>query len=117
MRALGIELRKVGSVGAIYNDVDSVLDANGLMCGEVSNQIQVQTVAHSLQKMIKSKNHFSVCVIRECAELCDLCIPKERMNVYSSIHCMDWNEMTPEYRQIITAMILDDFRPVLNPKK
>jgi hypothetical protein len=30
---------------------------------------------------------------------------------------MQWGAMTPEYRKVIVAMVLDDFREILNPKK
>jgi len=37
------------------------------------------------------------------------------MTIYNCVHCMHWNEMLPEYRQTVMAMVLDDFRSVLNP--
>lgn len=37
------------------------------------------------------------------------------MKVYQTQHCIDWSEMTNEFRQMLVAMVLDDFRCVLNP--
>lgn len=114
MRKFGIEIRKTGSTENLYQDIDIILDNSQIPQGGINQDIQTQTVAHSLQKMLSIQNHFSVCIIKDCANLCQICISKERMLVYNSIHCMDWNEMTDEYRQLITAMVLDDFRTVLS---
>lgn len=113
MKAFGLELRKVGSVAALYKEVDMALGK--LPPGGVDHTTQVMTVAHALQKMISSQNYFDVCTIDRCAEVCQICISIERRRIYSAIHCVYWNEMLPEYRQKIVAMVLDDFRGVLNP--
>jgi hypothetical protein len=101
-------------VESLYKEVDLVLKKFEIGVS-VSQSVQTQTVAHALQKMFCSETHFDVCTIRSCAELCQIVIPKERMAVYSSIHCMRWSEMLPDYRQMIIAMVLDDFRSILNP--
>lgn len=112
---LGLEIRKKNTIGNLYADVDKTLLANGLKNGEVSVGLQSQAVAHSLQKMMKPNSHFSICTIRECMEVSKIVIPQERIDVYHSIHCVHWSEMLPEFRQMIIAMILDDFRAILNP--
>lgn len=117
MKKFGIEIRKANTLKGLYQDVDAVLSKCEVSPNEINQSVQIQTCAHSLQKMMKPNSHFSVCTIRECSELCGIVIAKERMNVYRAIHCMSWSEMTPEYRQLITAMVLDDFRPILNPTK
>lgn len=114
MEKFGIEIRRMGKVDGLYDDVDQVLSNLGMKDQAVSMSIQQQTVAHSLQKMFQVKSHFSVCTIKNCADLCQVCVPEDRMIVYQSIHCMSWNEMLPDYRQTIVAMVLDDFRTVLN---
>lgn len=114
---LGIELRKIGSINSLYQEVDLVLQKYNILNNSISIDVQVQAVAHSLQKMLKTENHFSICTVRDCAKLSQLCIPYERMNIYEAIHCVSWNEMLPEFRQMIVAMILDDFRAVLNPNE
>jgi len=113
----GLELRRIGNVDNLYADVDRTLNACNVSPNSVSMKAQIQTVAHALQQMFKVNKHFSVCTIRNCASLCQICVSKERMDLYSSIHCMDWNEMLPEYRNMVVAMVLDDFRAVLNPQK
>lgn len=115
LQKLGLEIRKIGNLNNLYNDVDLVLSNYKAPEQSVNRPIQAATVAHSLQKMLKTESHFSVCTIEKCAALCQICIAKERMQVYNAIHCVNWNEMLPDYRQLIVAMVLDDFRSVLNP--
>lgn len=115
LQKLGLEIRKIGNLNNLYNDVDLVLSNYKVPEQSVNRPIQAATVAHSLQKMLKTESHFSVCTIEKCAAICQICIAKERMQVYNAIHCVNWNEMLPDYRQLIVAMVLDDFRSVLNP--
>lgn len=108
MRVGGFELRKTGTMQILYSDVDRVLR-------EVdSAQMQSQTVAHALQKMLRPSGHFCVCTIRDCAEIFGLCIPGDRMQIYKAAHCLSWCDMMPEYRQTLVAYVLDDFRTVLD---
>jgi hypothetical protein len=118
MKAFGIELRRSGNVQSLYQDVDQVLSRSQVPAHGITKEIQVQTVAHALQKMIdagSTYSYFDVCTIDNCAKLCSLCISNERYKVYRAAHCLRWNEMTPEYRQLLLAMVLDDFRSILNP--
>ena len=116
LQKLGLEVRKLGNLDNLYKDVDMVLRNYNVPTNGINTCVQAATVAHSLQKMLKVESHFSVCTIKNCSELCQVCIAKERMQVYSSIHCMNWNDMLPDYRQMIVAMVLDDFRSVLCPQ-
>lgn len=115
MKAFGIELRRANSIVNLYEDVDKTLANAGLQPGQPINaNIQIQSVAHSLQRMFDPEKYCDVCCIRECAQLCGIYIDSKRMQVYSTQHCVRWNQMIPEFRQTIMAMILDDFRSVLN---
>lgn len=116
IQKLGLEIRKLGNLNNLYKDVDMVLSNYNVPVNGINATIQAATVAHSLQKMLQTQNYFDICCVRNCAELCQICIDKERMKVYQSIHCINWNEMLPDYRQMIVAMVLDDFRSVLNPQ-
>lgn len=108
--SLGIEIRKLDGVRDLYREVDRVLAKPTSQKVPVS----IATTAHALQKMLRPHTHFDVCTIRNCAQVCEICIPDNRMEIYRSIHCMNWSEMTPEYRETVIAMVLDDFRAVLS---
>lgn len=113
----GIELRKKNSVNvkSLYNDVDKVLRAYNIPQGSVNQETQISAVSHALHRMIQTQNYFDVCTINKCAKICQIVISSERMSIYDSAHCMNWNEMLEDYRKSIIAMVLDDFRSVLNP--
>jgi len=114
MQKFGIEIRKIGDVKALFADVDLVLKKFNMNPQSVSDEAKASTVAHALQKMLKVESHFSVCTITNCANICQVCISKERLDLYHAAHCISWNEMLPDYRQCLVAMILDDFRTVLS---
>lgn len=109
MKAFGIEIRKQGTAEGLYNDVDLVLKQSDFM------QVQRMAAAHSLQRMFQVDRFLDICCIKECCQVCHIHIPKERMDIYQSLHCVHWNEMLPEFRTNIIALLLDDFRSVLNP--
>ena len=117
MQALGIEIRKSSSLGNLYQEVDKTLAYAGISPRKaVSRNVQVLTVAHALQKMIRVENWFDLCKINSCIEVAQIHIAKERYAIYKAAHCIHWNEMTSEYRQILIAMVLDDFRSILYPQ-
>ena len=115
IQKLGLEIRKIGNVQNLYSDVDMVLRNANVPSQGINLTVQQQTVAHSLQKMLNTERHCDVCTIRTCAELCQICISSERMKVYSAMHCVNWSDMLADFRQLLIAMILDDFRCVLCP--
>jgi hypothetical protein len=112
----GIEIRRKGDITSLYKDVNTTLQRAGVLGGIIPEHIQATSVAHSIQKMLSSPR-FDICTIRDCSKLVGLVIPSERMSLYSTQHCIDWSEMLPEFREVMVAMVLDDFKAVLNPEK
>ena len=115
MQRFGIEIREASTMPSLYREVDCVLARNKVSDMHVGDDVKVQAVAHALQKMISSDRHFDIICVRNCAEITSVVIPKSRMDIYRSAHCMQYDQMTPQYRELLVAMILDDFRAVLNP--
>ena len=110
MKAFGLEIRRAGGMANLYKDVDAVLAAAD------PATTQRHAVAHALQKMLEPGDHFSVCTVDTCASLCGVCVPRERRLIYQAAHCMSWRDMLPEYRSLLAAMVLDDFRAVPAPQ-
>lgn len=107
MKAMGLELRKANDLTNVYKDVDRVL-------AEITPKGMAQaTVAHALNKMMKAEKWVDVCTIKKLVEVCQIVIPIERMQIYEANHCIRWNEMTDDHRRNLIAMILDDFRGIL----
>ena len=119
MRAFGLELRKVKHLRTqeLYKDVDKVLDRYKIPANGVSQQVQEHAIGHALHKMLSVKSSFDVCCIRDCSDIAQIVISSERLKVYSSIHCMNWSDMTEEFRVMIVSMVLDDFRSILSPQE
>lgn len=113
MKAFGLEIRKSGSAKNLFDDVDRVLSKAGIPPMGVSAEMQLQTVAHALQKMITGQRYFDVCTIDKCREVANIVIPRERRLIYSACHCLNYDEMLPDFRQNLIAMVLDDFRAIL----
>lgn len=116
MQAFGLELRRTGSVGNLYQDVDKVLSNYSIPNGGVTRQLQAQACAHALQDMMKVDKWFNICTIDQCVKVAQIVIPVERYRIYHAAHCISWNNMLPDFRQQLIAMVLDDFRSVLNPQ-
>lgn len=114
MKAFGLELRRANNMRNLYKDVDRILSK--VPPGEVTKDVQADAVAHALHAMMQPGKWFDVCAVREASELTGVFISSERMNVYRLAHCISWEKMTPEYRQTLMAMVLDDFRSILYPE-
>lgn len=116
LQKFGIEIRQIGNSKHLYQEIDMVLKKSGLNSGEVNTEVQTQALAHSLNKMLKADTFFDVCTIDKCSKMCGVCIPGDRYDLYRSIHCVHWRDMLPDFRQTVVAMVLDDFRSILNPE-
>jgi hypothetical protein len=40
----------------------------------------------------------------------------ERRNVYRLAHCINWGDMTKDYKECLIAMVMDDFRELFMGK-
>lgn len=113
---IGLEIRKSMAIDKLFTEVDLVLKDNDILPDCISKSVESQTVAHVLHRMINEGEYFSHQTVQRCATMSHITISSERNAVYKSIDCMAWGAMTNEYRQLIVAMVLDDFRSILNPK-
>lgn len=116
---LGLEIRKINKIdfNSLYRDVDTVLQKANITKLSVGNDIKKQTLLHGMNKMFQPSGFLDICDIRKWSEMLGVCIQKERVEIYSSLHCIHWNDMEEDYRKNIIAMIFDDFRAVLNPEE
>ena len=56
IKKLGFEIRKLGDMKTFYRDVDTVLANANVPTAGVNADLQVSTVAHSLQRMISNES-------------------------------------------------------------
>jgi len=116
MQIFDLEIGKVGNFTTLFKDVDSILAKHGMVSGQVSIKVATQTVAHSLQKMLKQDRHFNVCTINDCAKAAAIRISSPRQGIYNAAHCINWGDMTSDYKEILIAMVMDDFRSLFEEK-
>ena len=114
IKSVNIEIRKIGNTKSLYEEVDRILGKNDINYQQVSDTDKYLTIAHAIQKMLNVESYFDVTTIRNCSQVANIIIQEERMHVYRTIHCIYWSQMTPEFRTRVIAMVLDDFRTVLN---
>lgn len=107
------KMEKFKNTDSLYSEIDSILAGLNIGPGEVSPNIQHMAVAHTIHKMIKVDRWFDITVLAQCFNLCQLHVSDARLQLYKTIHCIHWSEMTPVFRQSLVAMIFDDLRPIL----
>jgi hypothetical protein len=115
MNIMGIHITtKSRAVNDLLHQVDHTLNKNGLTPGNqhVPRTVQQMTAVNALNQMLKGK-HFDVCCVRNLCDVCQGTIGRQRMAVYSSVHCVPWADMEADFRQVLVAMVLDDFRDIL----
>jgi hypothetical protein len=61
---------------------------------------QLTALKLALKKMFQG-NHFSICTIDSCLKLTGAIPNKEVYKIMSTIHCVDFKEMEPDFRQWI----------------
>ena len=120
MQLFGIEIRKANNL-ALLSHVDKVLQKFEVTKENIGDKARVTGALQALQSMMKSASEgcgrFDICSIREAAELCNICISNDRVNFYRIHHCIQWSKMTKDNRELLMAMVLDDFREVLTFNK
>lgn len=98
---------------SLLSYADSVLEKYWMQPWETNNMAKKAWAITALQEMINRKSYFSVCTITNVCKLCEIHLSTDRSNYYSSLHCIDWWEMTKETKEMTIAMVLDDFRKIL----
>lgn len=116
MQIFDLEIRKTGTFPSLIKNVDSVLKKHGMVSGQVSVKVATETVAHSLQNMLKNDRYFNVCTIERCAQASAISISSPRKAIYQAAHCISWGDMTADYKEILIAMVMDDFRSLFMPQ-
>lgn len=61
-----------------------------------------------------NKKYFDNIIIMNIADLCNINIEPTRQKLYVAMHCTNWATMTAQFRNILIAMVLDDFKSVLS---
>ena len=95
------------NVGALLKATDSFLKKYSK--DDVPENIKGQAILSNLKHNF-SKSYFSICEIEDMAKMCDLRISSEKMSLFNTLHCVNFNEMTEETRSYLFASLVDIFR-------
>lgn len=96
-------------VGAIIKASKNVLDKYKTN-GEIPENIKGQTVLSVIKNLAQRKEWFSVCEIDKLAKMNDITISVEHQEFFNSLHCIHWNEMHPDTREYLMALLVDYFK-------
>lgn len=97
------------NVGALLKASDNILKKYKTD-GVIPESIQGQITLSVLKKLSERNDHFSVCDINRLAKLHNVHITKERMDMFDSLHCVSYADMTQETREYLMACLVDSFR-------
>lgn len=87
--------------------VDSVLKKYGRH--GVPENIKGQVTLSAMKHMFES-SHFSVCKVDELAKQNDIVFEQEHKDLFNTLHCVNFSEMTQETREYLFALLIDYFR-------
>ena len=71
-------------------------------------------VCLSVIKNISRKNHFSVCEIDNLAKMHNIHFTQDHSAFFSSLHCVDWADMTTDTKEYLFALIIKYFEKTIS---
>ena len=96
-------------VGAIIQASKNVL-ATYNTNGEIPENIQGQVVLSILKNLTQRKDYFDICGINALAKMSDITISAEHQEFFSTLHCINWNEMHQDTKEYLMALLVDYFK-------
>ena len=61
-------------------------------------------------KAFLHRDYFSVCAVTELAKSNQVIIDSEHMNLFRTLHCVNWSDIHPDTREYVTALLVDYFK-------
>jgi hypothetical protein len=95
------------NVNELLVRVDSVLEKYGR--NDVPEKIKGQATMSCMKNLLEN-GHFSVCKVNDMAKMNDVLFSSEHKALFQSLHCVDWNDIYPETREYVAALLFDYFR-------
>lgn len=68
------------------------------------SQLKLMAAEAALKKMVQS-SHFSICTIDTIAQMMDLKPDRDAYAILRTLHCVDYNQMSPELLQALPELI------------
>lgn len=64
----------------------------------------------AIERMFRSSGWVDICTIDKCCEMLRIVPPKDHHDMLQALHCVHWNEMDQETRDIVKMCVLDIFK-------
>lgn len=78
--------------------------------GEVPESVRGQACLSVLKNLTQRKEYFDVTGINKLARMNEINISQEHQELFDSLHCIHWNEMSVETREYLMAILIDYFK-------
>lgn len=66
--------------------------------------IKILAAEAALRKMLQG-SHFDICCIKNVAEMLEIIPDRETMNILKTLHCVDYNQMSPDLLAELPTLI------------
>jgi hypothetical protein len=96
-------------VGAIIQGSKNILSKYNTN-GEIPENIKGQAVLSVLKNLTQNKTYFDICGVSALAKMNDILISAEHYEFMNTLHCIQWNEMHPDTKEYLMALLVDYFK-------
>ena len=101
-------------LGALYKATNNVLKKYGEESKfTVPEKIKGQSVMSVFKNLFNSSS-FSICEVRELAELHQVEISNEHMNWMRTLHCVKFTDMHSDTKEYLFAVLVEYFKPIIS---
>lgn len=76
---------------------------------EIPENLKGQATLSALKQMFEGR-YFDICKITELEKLCEIRIPSEVREYFSTLHCIHFENMTQETREFLFAKCVELFK-------
>lgn len=97
------------NIGAMLKGAKEILDKYKTN-GEIPEKIKGQASLSVLKNITQNKKFFSICEIDALAKMNNIIFSVEHREFMSSLHCIQWDEMHPDTREYLFALLIDYFK-------
>jgi len=94
-------------------NIQALLKASDEILGENKHEIPENIKGQATLSWLKENfgnNFFSVCSVDNIARMNEIVISSEKRDFMTTLHCVKYDNMTPETKEYLFAMLVDLFR-------
>lgn len=77
--------------------------------GYVPEKIKGQATLSSMKRFMEG-DYLDVCAVRHMAKLNEVSVSTEHMDLFQSLHCVNWRDIHPDTREYVAALLVNYFK-------